>query len=202
MLIKIISEHKSLFDKIVFCYLESKEYSFDEKDYTRKWLTKGIKEVRTIISYPGNFDPSKENHLSIIMGFEKERTKKVIEIFDYEHITVINGAIEESINSTHYTINKSKCNDLINLFPNINNIEVSIIDIIKCKNQIESYLDNYRNYNNVIIPMNNKISTIACGLIGINNKDIQLSYISAEVYNKYSYSMHGENVHLFNNIFI
>ncbi|EMS70531.1 hypothetical protein [Ruminiclostridium cellobioparum] len=201
MFIKIISEYQNLTDKIVFCYLESKEYSIDEKDYDKKWLTKGIKEVRTIIGYPGNFDPSKENHLLIIMGFENERTKKIIEIFDYEHITLINGAIEESINNEHYAINKSKCNNLIELFPNINNIEVSVIDIIKCKKHIEAYLDIYNNCNNVIIPMNNKISTIACGLLGISNKDIQLSYISAEVYNKFNYSMHGENVHMFKNIF-
>ena len=73
---------KEYLGDIYVSYIGAKEYSVNEKNEDDKWLSKGIKEIRTVIGYPGFSDPTKDNHLLILFGFESDRTKRLINEFE------------------------------------------------------------------------------------------------------------------------
>ena len=45
-----------------------------------KWLSKGVKEIRSVLGFPGEILPSRKNHLIVLTGYEYERAKTIIDI--------------------------------------------------------------------------------------------------------------------------
>lgn len=191
ILLRVIFKHKRYTDKIYISYTEAKDYSYNVDSLKDKWLTKGVKELRSIIGFPGYFDPTKKNHLIILVGFEKERTLKLIEEFDFELVSLAFGAKDSSINSANQSVNEQLHSEIFNLFSNAEKFEISLTDPFLVRDTILEYVKNFEEYNIVIAPMNNKISTIGVGLAAIENNDIQLFYMQANIYNIAAYSETG-----------
>ena len=183
-------------DKLFLCYNGAESYSYNEENPEDKWLSKGIKSIRSILGYPGLFDPSKKNHLVVLFGFEDERTKRLIDIFEYETVSLAFGSKNESIASDHQKLNESRHNELLRVYPNANKFEISLIDAYKTKDQILSYLESSDD-NIVIAPMNNKISTIGAGLAAMEKPEYQLCYVTSNQYNFEAYSMPSDECYLF-----
>lgn len=188
VMFRILMSNRRSQDKILLNYSCAKEYSCNVSIPDNKWLTKGVKELRSIIGYPGYTDPSKKNHLIILVGFEKERTLKLIEEFDFELVTLVFGGKEDSIGQINQQINQSRHEEILNLYSNSNYFEISLTDPNLVKNKILEYISNFADYNTVIAPMNNKISTIGAGLAAIEHNEIQLFYMQANLYNTEAYS--------------
>lgn len=188
ILFRFLVAKKRDVDKIFISYTCAKAYSCNVLNSDDKWLTKGVKELRSIMGYPGYSDPSKKNHLIILVGFEKERTMKLIEEFDFELVSLAFGSKTDSINVDSQKINQSKYGEILELLSNAQNFEISLTDPHSTKETILDYVSKYQDYNIVIAPMNNKISTIGAGMAAIENKDIQLFYMQANIYNIESYS--------------
>lgn len=184
-------------DKFFLCYNGAKEYSYNELDPEKKWLSKGVRSVRSIMGYPGHFDPSKKNHLVVLFGFERERTKKLIDIFEYDEVSIAFGSRDASITYEHQLINEKRHEELFDLYPKTNKFEISLIDFNITKAQILSHLNNFRDCNTVIAPMNNKISSIGAGLATIEKPEIQLCYLTANLYNYDYYSIPSDDCYLF-----
>jgi len=184
-------------DKLFLCYNGAKKYSYNESDPEKKWLSKGVRSVRSIMGYPGHFDPSKKNHLVVLFGFERERTKKLIDIFEYDVVSIAFGSRNASITYEHQLINEKRHEELFNFYPNISKFEISLIDFKITKAQILSHLNSFRDYNTVIAPMNNKISSIGAGLATIEKPEIQLCYLTANLYNYDYYSIPSDDCYLF-----
>lgn len=197
MLLKLLKIRLKDKDRLLLCYSSAKEYSFNESDNDKKWLSKGVKSVRSILGYPGLLDPSKKNHLIILFGFERQRTKQLIDIFDYDDVTLAFGSKEASISYVHQELNECRFEDLSRLYPNVNKLAISLIDPYDTKEQLLSYIEKFGDYNTVIAPMSNKISAIGAGLAATENQDIQLCYAPANLYNIDGYSLPGEDCYLF-----
>jgi hypothetical protein len=187
--------------KLFLCYSAAKEYSHNERNLKEKWLSKGVKSVRSILGYPGLFDPSKKNHLVVLFGFESERTRRLIDIFEYDLVSLAFGGKDVSITDDHQKLNEMRHEQLFSLYPNAKKFEISLIDANQTKSQLIGYLKPFSGYNTVIVPMNNKISTIGAGLSAIENPTIQLCYLLANVYNFEGYSLPGEDCYLLEIIF-
>jgi hypothetical protein len=188
MLFKLLITFKRPEDKLIFSYTIAKDYSSNVTENNDKWLSKGVKGFRSIIGYPGYSDPSKKNHLIVLFGFEKERTIRLIEEFDFEIVSLAFGAKNDSVAASHQLINEDRHSEILNLYSNAKKFELSLTDPYLAKSQILSYVQDHSEYNIVIAPMNNKISTIGAGLAAIENPDIQLFYMQANVYNTEAYS--------------
>ena len=196
MLFRLLYLGKRNQDKILISYIGAKTYSANETDSEDKWLTKGVKGTRSIIGYPGYFEPSQKNHLIILVGFEKERTIKLIEEFDFDIVTLAFGSKSDSISGVHQNLNEQKHKEVTEIFSTAQKLEISLTDPFVVKTQILNHIKLYPYYNTVIAPMNNKISTIGAGLAAIDNQDIQLFYMQANVYNVDSYSEAGDDFYL------
>jgi len=195
MLTSLILEYKTDETVIEILYNKAVNYSADSDEFENKWLTRGVRSIRSIIGYPGYFDPMKKNHLIIIVGFEVERIKKVIEEFEYDLITLCIGSKHASINEELYEINKKCLNEICEARTDLRIKELSLVDFDETRNILESYINcTSEKYNHVILPLNNKISTLATGVLAYSNKTVQLSYTTADEYNVDNYSTPSEEI--------
>ena len=75
-----------------------------------------------------------------------------------------------------------------NIYKDVDIFEISCINPILTKKRIQEQIDKYPNYNVVIAPMNNKISTLGASLLAIEMPEIQICYSSPNIYNVDGYS--------------
>jgi len=195
VLLRILHLKKSSLGDIGVCYVGAKEYSTNMENEEDKWLSKGVDEIRTILGYPGFTDPTKENHLIILFGFEFERTRKIIEEYEFDIITL--GFGDEPIQDNHMKINCERHKKLLNEQPGAREFKFSLRDPIQTKTQLLEYvnLNTLKGLNTVIAPLNNKLSTIGAGLAAIENENIQLAYAKATIYNTAGYSIPNNDIY-------
>lgn len=193
---RILETNKRDDDVLYFCYNGAKEYSINEDDRNSKWLTKGVREIRSIIGYPGYSDPSQKNHLMILFGFERERTIRLIDEFEYDTVSLAFGSREDSMHPAHQSINEERHAEILSLYSNANKFIISLTDPETTKQEILQYASKFENDNIVLAPMNNKVSTIGAGMAAIENKNIQLCYLQPNQYNVEGYSEPGDSFYI------
>ena len=192
ILIKVFSNYLPSV-KLTFIYANAKEYNKNNK-FGEKWLSKGISEVRSVIGYSGDISPIKKNALIVIVGYETDRAKSVI---DFIEPSILGLGYGKSSNSTTLK-NRSANEKYISLLENIANSNEKIFRFeVKCNDpngtasMIETQIKKFEGYNIIIVPMNNKITTIGVAKAAIRNPKIQLCYAPAEFYNVDDYSVPG-----------
>lgn len=196
ILLRILRSILSHTNKITFIYALADEYSVGLKD-EEKWLSKNITEVHSILGYSGILMPTKPIHLIILVGLEYERALSLI--YEYEPAAVSIGYPSEqsSKHFIHHDLNKRKVQLIKEEYPSANIFEFSCNDPVKAKSEIENQIKLYEHFNNIISPMNNKLSTVASALVAFDNKSVQVSYASAAFYNIDQYSKPSDYCFLF-----
>lgn len=185
ILIKILSldEFRKAFSvKLVYTPAES---------YPNEWLTKGIRQIRSVFGYSGMTSPSKKLLLVILNGFETERTEEIIDAFESDMIILGKPSVSESINKELGSIASNKFDYIQNKYESItlDNFEFSCKDVHKTKEVLNGLVDKYQDdYNIVISPLNNKISTLGAALVSLDNEVVKICYASANQYNINNYS--------------
>ncbi len=197
ILLRVIQINKLLFNKVIFGYVGASEYSYNSITDDEKWLSKGIKDIRTVLGYSGYSDPTKKNHLIVLFGFESFRTQKIIEFYEFEKVSLGFVQVDMAIQSNHHKINYERHTQLLDMFPIAEKFEFSLIDPLLTKKAILDLVEANSEYNSVVAPMNNKISTIGAGLAALENSDIQISYAKPLVYNSNAYSKSNGLVYYF-----
>lgn len=182
ILVKVVSlQQFSNFDvKIV--YTPNEAYSSEDQT---AWMTKGIREIRSIIGYSGLHSPSKKLMLLILNGFEEERTEQIIESFEPSKLVIGKPNASDSINYNLNVISCEKFNHIKSKYQYLvpQEFEFSCTDIDITINELNRIIEDNSDYNIVISPLNNKISTVAAAIVGIKNDDVQICYASANQYN-------------------
>lgn len=197
IVLKMLQLYKYSYKNLTLGYVGAKEYSVNETSEEQKWLSKGIKSIRSVIGYPGILEPSKPNHLIIPFGFELERTINLIEELDYKKISLGFGSEHDSINTKHYKLNKVRHEELMSHYKDADKFEISLRDPLKTKTLLVDFLQKYSDYNNIIVPMSNKISTLGVALYAMEHPKVQLCYIKPKEYNTSNYSIPSEDCYLF-----
>jgi hypothetical protein len=192
------------FENVVCLYLGAKDYSINEQK-TEKWLSKGCKQIRSIVGYPGKLIPGYPLCLIVLVGYEHERATIMIEEIEPEYL-VLGKGIPSDESLTHPS-HKAPMLHFQNLLENFisRRSETSFFDF-SCSDLESSYENLNReiikrtNVNHIIIPLNTKISTLAAGIVALNNKNIQICYGEPDTYNFEGYSIPDEYVTIINNI--
>lgn len=190
ILIFVLFHFKEAFDELVFLYNGAVSYE--------PWLSKGCKEVRNVIGYPGRFRQNKRQHLIILTGFEHERATRLVEMLEPDKLSLGYGVDPTEL--THSDTMSEKKKEFNSWIANIQGMDCITFDfsctqIQKTINVLVKLIKEYRDYNNIIVPLNTKLSTIATALVGIMNDEVQICYPIPEVYNP-AYSEPSENVTL------
>jgi hypothetical protein len=205
IVLSILYENKTSFKKILCIYMGAKDYSINES-LEQKWLSKGCRQIRSVIGYPGNLVPGIPICLIVLVGYEHERAAIMIEEMDPEFLILGKGLPSDNslTNPSHRApmlYFQGILADLLSRRGGIQDFEFSCRDVQATMTEIESQIDKTKDYNHIIVPLNTKISTLAVGVVALKNKNIQVCYAEPETYNFNGYSLPDDEITLIGDIF-
>jgi hypothetical protein len=195
MLVRCLKWAAKKSDTIEFIYAHAKEYSVGDPQKD-KWLSKGIREVRSVLGFPGDLLPSRRSHLIILVGFESERALSLIR--ECEPAAISLGLADESEIGTqpHQGTNVYTIQRLKSILGNVDEFTFKAYDPEETRAVLQSQVRKMQAHNTIIAPMNTKISTLGAALLGLDDPSIQLCYAQANIYNYKKYSIPGDDYYL------
>ena len=208
-----LSIYDTLYDAISECH--PKSVIIDISTFTREtiliilmlygenntndiWLSKGVNAIRTILGYAGSYTSLKKTLLIVLVGFEKERAEFLINIFEADKLYLGCVPPKESHNEELSRINKANFDRLVSLVGECNVFEFSCRYLQQTHDSLREIIEaNKEDYNIIISPMNNKLSTLAVANVAFEYPDVQVCYASTNQYNTEAYSSPADKVILF-----
>lgn len=184
--------------KVTFIYNPAEKYSLDKDNISEKWLSKGVRDIRSVLGYSGLFVPAKKLALILLVGFEQERAKKIIDTFEPSKVYLGHASIAGAISQDLQIINKRVFDELKSmLLIDIVQFEFSCKTHLATKNSVNEIIKSEKNdYNIVIASLNNKISCIGVALSALENPEVQICYPTVNQYNIEFYSTPKEEIYL------
>lgn len=191
ILLRLLYDHRPAAASIEFLYANAAEYSVGDS-VDKKWLSRGHKEVRSVLGYSGVLVPSKQSHLIVLVGFEDERALTLVHECEPAKITL--GIADETDWATgpHQDTNVHRIMRLRNIVGEVEGFTFSGYDALATKRAIQTIVERGRSYNSIVAPMNTKISTIGAAMVALENEAVQICYSQADVYNISGYSKPGK----------
>lgn len=194
ILLRIVHLFKVSFDSVLCLYTGAEDYA-PGYDAEKTWLSKGCKDVRNVIGFPGIIRPKEKTNLIILTGFELERATKLIELVEPDCLILGNGI--EPVNqkiSDKMTYFRRKYDVWKSEYKIIEkaDFDFSCRDIGKTVETLSSIISKAPDENYILVPLNTKLSTISAAIVALGNEKIQLCYAVPEVYNYDNYSTPGE----------
>ena len=183
---------------IACAYVNALDYSIGDIG-TDKWLSRGISEIRPILGYAGNIEPAKKTHLIMIVGYEIDRAYAIINELEPNSIAIGYGKAEHSTTEKNKSSNELYSNLLLNasaLYYNISSFEIRCTDPIATADAILLQASMHKDKNLIVVPLNNKLSTLGVALAHYKNDNLQVCYAKALEYNIQNYSIPGNKVYL------
>ena len=197
MLMSVLWSLKVPADMVRLLYLKADEYDVGA-DWAKKWLSHGIKEVRSVVGYAGNLLPSKPTHLIVMAGFESERAVQLI--LECEPTFVSLGVADpENEHATRHRLANEACLRRVRSFiESANSFTFDGYDPGHAAAALLAQIDVVSEESNTVIaPMNTKISTVGAAVAAARMPSVQLVYAQADVYNYSRYSRAGDVVFCF-----
>ncbi len=192
ILVKFLTDNLCPENSVEFIYANASEYSIGNPS-DEKWLSKGNREIRSILGYPGTLIPSKQNHLIVLLGFEDERSLSLIRECEPSRISLGISDRTEQASIPHQDTNEARLRRLKSVIGSVNEFTFAGYDARDTKVTIQQLISNATDYNTIIAPMNTKISTLGAAMVALKNKSIQICYAQAELYNIEKYSNPGQH---------
>lgn len=185
--------------KQVTCvYVNASEYC-PGCQISNKWLSQGCENVHPILGYPGMLLPSQKTHLIVIVGYEYNRAFEMISALEPNSISLVYGSPDDALTEKDQEAN-SIFNDLIKQmafeFSNIESVTIPCGDPNKTSFELQKIYDCHENDNIIVVPMNNKMSTLGVELSTRKNEKVQVCYAPAIVYNEANYSIPGKDCYI------
>jgi hypothetical protein len=169
-------------------YTPADGYSIGATRSSEVWLSRGVRQVRSVLGYPGEMDPSRKVCLILLSGFEPERAMRVIDTYKPDIMYVGKASETQSVNTGSYAVHKELSEEIAAYYGKVKTFSFSGINHGRTKDAILRLAQAHEDMNVVVAPMNTKISTIGCALAAIEQSRIQLCYAVAELYNYANYS--------------
>lgn len=200
ILLRIIHLFSISFDNVLCLYTGAGEYSPGVSP-ENTWLSKGCKDVRNVIGFPGIIKPKEKTNLIILAGFELERATKLIELIEPDYLILGNGI--EPVNEGIYdamAFFRSKFGAWKSGYKNVvkEDFDFSCKSIETTVITLASIISKAPQENYILVPLNTKLSTISASIVALENRAIQLCYAVPEIYNCENYSVPGEKITIVN----
>lgn len=164
------------------------------------WLSRGVLEVRPVVGYSGSFSIGKPNQLIMLVGFEHERAKAVIEHIEPSSLYLGVGAKLKSISEELADTNQDsfkKLKEFVRsigaIYSDVQDFEFSCVDPWATAQKILE-VARFDSHNVIVCPMNTKISTLGVALAAFARPEIQVVYAEPQRYNENGYSIPDSNV--------
>lgn len=180
-------------------YANAKDYSCtNERD--EKWLSKGIGDVRSILGYPGDISPDRKKHLIVIVGYEVERALAAINAIEPHSLALGYGRSASATTEKDKDANEhftGLVKQMAFSFGHVSQFEVPCNNACMTAKAIYNEVGMHPQENILLLPMNNKITTIGAALVAQYEERIQVCYAPAIDYNYANYSSPGLYAYIF-----
>jgi len=199
ILLRLLYDKRAVLPKIICLYLGASEYSSNETAYEMKWLSKGCRDLRTVLGYPGWMKPGSPTCLTVLVGFEHERATRMIAMMEPEKLFLGTG-LSDDANLTHANHRAAMLHfqalvkDMMSTRFAVHDFKFSCSEPLRTMDALNDIVRENGSCNHIVVPLNTKLSTIAAGLVALKNKNVQICYAEPETYNRSNYSVPGENV--------
>ena len=176
--------------KVTLGYVPADRYSdADKTGASEIWLSRGVNEIRTILGYSGSFSSLKKTMLIVLVGFEKERAHILINSFEADKLYLGHVPPTESYSEELSEINHANFERLACLSSGCSTFEFSCRNIQHTYDKLKELIEeNKEQYNIIISPLNNKLSTLAVAAVAFEYPEVQVCYASTNQYNTEAYS--------------
>ena len=192
IMLRYLAEDREFGVRVRFVYTRAMEYSIGDS-VEEKWLSRGHREIRSVLGYSGMLAPSKRNHLVVMVGFEEERALALVH--ECEPAVISLGIADESDWATgpHQETNVQRLKRLENEVGEVRRFTFSGYDALATKKQLAKVVGQVVNHNTIIAPMNTKLSTLGAAVFALENDAVQICYSQADMYNVSRYSIPGDH---------
>lgn len=200
MLLECIVRRRRAADTVLLAYANAREYSVGDPS-DEKWLSRGIRDVRTVLGFPGIMAPSRPVHLIVMVGFEEERALELVKICEPAFVSLGVADIADEGAKSHQSTNLSRLERLRGHLRGrvraVSTFGFRAYDASATKAALERQMEAFKACNSVLVPMNTKISTVGALLLALEDERVQICYAPANVYNIDGYSSPGSEYYLF-----
>ncbi len=183
-------------DELFFVYAHAKEYSVGDPP-DKKWLSKGLRDVRSVLGFPGRIIPSRKTHLIVLVGFEDDRALDLIRECEPSVVSLGFGDPSEEGTGPHHLTNLARFKKLRSILGAVNEFSFRAYSPEGTRDGLRSQIDKFLGYNVIVAPMNTKISTIGAALLAFEDEAVQICYAPANIYNVSLYSSPDDDFYLF-----
>lgn len=177
---------------IVLLYANALEYSVGDPP-DRKWLSRGVRDVRSVFGYPGEPLPGAKYHLIILPGIESERAEELAREFEPSRISVGIADDGEVDTRPHQAVHIHHCERLRTLAKDVGIFVFPAYSVDGTRLALIDQIDKHPQENVVVAPMNTKLSTVGASLAARMRPAVQLCYVVPLLYNYDAYSAPGTN---------
>lgn len=173
--------------RLQFAYTPASEYAIG-LPFDQKWLSRGLKEIRSVLGFPGAMLPGRSLHLIVLVGFEVERARLLIDSLEPDAISLGVGQDSTDGKSKHLPKNIESLNQVCIHYPAFHRFSFSSIDPVETEASLKAQVALLPEMNAVVAPMNTKLSTLGSALLALKDRRVQLCYAPALTYNTPAYS--------------
>ena len=170
-----------------YLYSAAGEYSVGDPP-GQKWLSRGIREVRSILGYPGLMVPSRKSHLIILTGFEHERATELVRHYEPSVVSLGISTSQVGDGRHHEDAEQNALSSVRAFFPHSEEFAFDCFDPVGTADAIRTRMAATPDFNVVLASMNTKLSTLGAGLLAGADDRVQLCYAQAVLYNYLRYS--------------
>ncbi len=187
ILIRVLTVALRPGQKLLFVYTPASEYAVGLPS-DQKWLSRGLKEIRSVLGFPGAMLPGRPLHLIVLVGFEVERARLLIDSLEPDAISLGVGCDSTDGANRHLPKNIESLNQISIHYPAFHHFSFSSINPYEAEASLVAQVALLPEMNAVVAPMNTKMSTVGAALLALKNRRVQLCYAPALTYNTPAYS--------------
>ena len=138
-------------------------------------LSGRVSNYRSVIGYAGRMYPSRPTRLVVLMGFEFDRARSIIENYEPRSLILWKGRLSQSINSELGILNDQFHKELQSQYNNVESVfEFSARDPATVIVELEAAIGLDDASNVIIAPLHTKLSTLGAGLFALRHEQVQI----------------------------
>jgi hypothetical protein len=182
--------------KVTCVYNSAKSYGAAGE---RVWLSRGVRDIRSVLGFPGEVLPARRFHLVVLVGYEVERPSGLIDAFEPHMLSLGVARRDQSISEEMFRTQQDFLQQLRASRPasQIKEFECSARDPFEAKDAILRHVEACPGFNTVLAPFNTKLSVVGTCLAAMERRDILVCYAQPNAYNLDHYSAPSDDLFLF-----
>ena len=191
MILFAISLMRKKFGKVMIEYVAAPEDGYATQnprlEESEKWLSQGVRDIRSIIGFPGKFSGEKAGHLIALAGHEKDRMMEIVEYVEPRKLSIGSGEVGSSTTAGADKFSRHVVHTLRSRVPvpEIETLEFRSDSVPDVYNSLLQVRLDFGSENVSLTAMNTKLSFVGAALFALHERRVRVVYAVPEKYNPF-----------------